>query len=163
MITKTCKRCGSQYGVKCKSWARLRKFCSKRCACLAYKETNPPERQPAWKGGKIQTNYGYIMSRVGRKYVLEHRHVMELHLGRKLKSSEDVHHVNGLKSDNRLENLIVMTKANHQEHHHRKHAKWHPCPVCGTSIKRPDTRCCSRKCAIQHGRYLGVLDIPCPK
>ena len=43
---------------------------------------------------------------------------MEEQLGRKLLASEDVHHINNNHLDNRLENLVVMTKAEHTRFHH---------------------------------------------
>jgi len=53
----------------------------------------------------------------GRKEMHVHDMVMELHLGRRLLPTECVHHINGVKTDNRLENLEVMSHAEHSRRH----------------------------------------------
>ena len=75
------------------------------------------ENAPNWKGGRSITTAGYVSLLVDGRRVLEHRHIMEQHLGRKLARNEVVHHRNENKSDNRIENLELLTKAEHSRRH----------------------------------------------
>lgn len=74
------------------------------------------DKNPGYKGGHIDEN-GYRSIYVDRKLIKEHRYVMQQHIGRKLLRSEDVHHLNGDKLDNRLENLQLLTKSEHAQLH----------------------------------------------
>jgi hypothetical protein len=74
---------------------------------------------PNWKGGKFINECGYEMTRVSPEgYRCEHRLLMEKHIGRPLRDDEIVHHINEIKADNRIENLQIMTRAEHALHHH---------------------------------------------
>ncbi len=67
---------------------------------------------------KIIDGYVYI-KRFGHpyahnNYVAEHRLAIEMFIGRYLKPEESVHHINGIRWDNRIENLMLFP--NHSEH-----------------------------------------------
>ena len=79
---------------------------------------------PNWKGGKEITKEGYVVLWISRKEkILEHRKVMEDHLGRKLTRSEVVHHINGNNADNRLSNLELTTYSKEFSRHNRGRGK----------------------------------------
>ena len=83
------------------------------------------EKSKWWNGGKTKDKFGYIHiynpehPHAVNKYVLEHRLIMESHIGRTLYKKEVVHHINKIKDDNRIENLLLFE--NNKEHllHHR--------------------------------------------
>lgn len=67
--------------------------------------SNRPPSRAVNRDGYVRLN----VRKDGR--VLEHRHVMEQHLGRRLAADENVHHINGNKTDNRLENLELWVRS----------------------------------------------------
>lgn len=109
-------------------------------------------------------NYAYVpehpnCTKTG--YVLHHRVVMENHLGRLLNADEVVHHINGDKKDNRVENLEVLGISQHSAMHGvfiGRHMVVLKCPWCGKIFKKRrndsflskkqkyDCNCCSSSC-----------------
>lgn len=141
---RACEVCGTVFHPR---WGQISRghgrFCSHKCLGIAHTgDRNPtfgverkPEqiekwratvlarggypagdRHPNWKGGKT-TAMGYVVIGDSKNRAMEHRAIMELHLGRPLTDQEIVHHINGDKKDNRIENLQVMTRAAHIKEH----------------------------------------------
>ena len=78
-----------------------------------------------WAGGTYSHSSGYIYeyapdhpaAESAKGYVLQHRLVMERHLGRYLTADELVHHINEDKEDNRIVNLEITGMSEHASHH----------------------------------------------
>jgi len=117
-IWHACIKCGKR------RWVRLirRKISGGEPVNLQYRHCNagrPGQENGSWKGGRRILRNGYVLDwlpsddffrsmATKEGYVREHRLVMAKHLNRCLLSWEVVHHRNGLKSDNRLENLELI-------------------------------------------------------
>jgi hypothetical protein len=93
---------------------------STSCGC-ALRERNKGYRgegHPCWKGGKTIDASGYVMCNVllpdgTRVRIREHRLVMRGILGRDMDPDETVHHKNGIRTDNRPENLELRLRSKH--------------------------------------------------
>ena len=97
---------------------KARGMCNKHLSKF-YKYGDPLVKMRRESGtGHIRID-GYKWNTINGKRILEHRHVMEQHLGRKLLESkyETVHHLNKDKLDNRIENLQLTTLSEHTTHH----------------------------------------------
>lgn len=162
-MDRTCRECGAMLVQRTNEKPGRfagRQFCSRPCAAAAGSRVAQEKQLAQDPPAKTIERNGYLMRWVrGRKqphgssitangtYLYVHRLVMEWHLGRELASNEVVHHVNGDRMDNRLENLRLYQS--HSEHRTDELAERHgpkpECPVCGSPVRRGRTYC-SRAC-----------------
>lgn len=121
--------CGNRKAV---GTADLLKGTVLSCGCYR-KETATKQAlanaEKKFAGRKI-TSAGYIAvhapdhpNAVAGGYVLEHRLIAEEHAGRLLEANEVVHHINHIRTDNRVENLQIMTASEHQSMHMKERHK----------------------------------------
>lgn len=114
-----------------------RKTCGRKCSNKIHTENmikNMPWRKIRPRKIGISTKYthGYKLLWMPNHpmankdgYIIEHRLIMTNHLGRLLNSWEEVHHINKIKTDNRIANLELTSK--------RKHSAYDvnvECPYC---------------------------------
>jgi len=116
-IERTCPECHSRDWIPVVTIRNALRAGTLSGYCGPCSKKKVPRKQlygkehPNWKGGRRKTPQGYIMVRrpnhpkAQNGYVQEHRLVMEKYLGRHLTSTENVHHKNNNKADNRIENL----------------------------------------------------------
>lgn len=95
-----------------------------------------------WKGHKTKHGKGYLMVKdENHNQVFEHRLVMEEKIGRKLLSTEDVHHINGNKTDNRKENLHLFKSRSDHSYFHKMKVLGRPVKLKYEYTKRGNEKC----------------------
>lgn len=131
MAIRQCEICKKTYRVK----RRTQRFCSKSCAG----KVRFGENSTTFIDGI--TTQGYRSVFVDGKRMLEHRHVMGQHLGRKLKPTEIVHHKDENKLNNAIGNLEIVTRKSHKELHNPAGLRTEThkeCRKCGRIKPRAD-------------------------
>lgn len=125
-----CDWCGNKFErMKSEFKDCERQFCNAKCYgnwksknCIAWNKGKIKEETKVYKG-RFKTVEGYIriynpnFPEDDRKYILEHRFVIEQSLGKKLSKKDKIHHINGIKDDNRLENLMISDDSKHLKLH----------------------------------------------
>ncbi len=125
-IWQACKECGAERWVEFKCGKPDTEKC-RRCAAIQnLKYIKPPKGKEhyRWAGGK-KKEHGYILVRLspddpfypmarsdGR--VREHRLIIAKELGRCLLKSEYVHHIDGVRDNNKRENLLLVSQSSHK-------------------------------------------------
>lgn len=89
------------------------------------------ENSPNWKGGVLKDHYGYIWIYQPnhpfcekKGYIRRSHLVIEKNLGRFITRTEQVHHINGVKDDDRLQNLkLFASNSEHLKFHYQQRKK----------------------------------------
>jgi len=129
-IWQACSDCGRERWVILRNGEPFSHMC-RACAAKIASRTHLGKvgtEATVWKGGRIQKVNGYIKVRIypdnpfysmadAEGYVLEHRLVMAEYLGFALGLDEDVHHKNGKRSDNNINNLELLSHVAHAAYH----------------------------------------------
>lgn len=137
---KFCSReCGYKGGSRKSNSGSFKKGEHRSCKTEFKKGEQLGSNHPLWNGGRYKISNGYIWTyapkhpRAYRNGVYEHIIVAEEKLGRHLIKGECVHHINGIKDDNRPENIITFpSNGEHMSNHLKgrkrqgKGGKWQP-------------------------------------
>lgn len=128
-IKRACKYCGKEFWIAPLTPTQVKKregqYCSEECSNTAHGIKMRGEGNSNWKGGVRDDGSGRILVYLPdhpyatqQGYVYRYRLVMEEHLGRPLLPTEVVHHINSIKDDDRVENLMLFSSNEEHSRHH---------------------------------------------
>lgn len=100
-----CLNCGKY--IEYKPYRKQTKYCSRECRSHCISRRNEKKRLPI--GSKHISNCGYVVIKTEKGWLQEHRFIMGQILDRPLEPDERVHHKNGIREDNRPENLELWS------------------------------------------------------
>lgn len=113
--------------------------------------------------GRRLHSQGYVILSGGRHGRYEHRVIAEQKLGRPLLENEHIHHINGVKTDNRPENIAIVTLFTHMHNHRRRvFTQCGYCSrdleVCPSKIKLSKSGLvfCNNHCSGKYNNGLGI-------
>jgi hypothetical protein len=160
----TCEVCGKEFSRRGTKHRGRRTFCSRPCMFSTYRGAGNPK----WRGGRITEPTGRVLvyapghpnaTLMGGTHAYEYRLIASEMLGRPLADGEIVHHINGDCTDNRPENLRVMTQSEHVKAHGMAGGNKKPrivktCMWCKATFsvqpfKESIAKYCSRTCAMR--------------
>ena len=169
-----CAYCGKEKEMR-SCGVKAKNYCD--ASCSQKDRLRKPKDHPNWKGGRRLNHDGYVEVLMpkhhrarGNNYVFEHIVVIEKKLGRKLKNDEQVHHIDGDKTNNDPKNLMALKIGQHSSvtGDERRAKNVIPCNYCGTPIyrkpyeqKKNKNSYCSRECVgygTGKGRKKGVKE-----
>lgn len=119
----------------------------KQDSILKYSESKKGEKNPNWKGGRMIFKSGHIAVLKpdhpycnNRGYIMEHRLIMEQHIGRYLTKYEHVHHIDHNPKNNNIENLLLLSSSDHaflhNEEYRLKNVTSRKCVECNIDQSR---------------------------
>jgi len=126
---RICNSCREIFIVKIKATKSTAMYCP-TCRLQILSDVNKKKKfiGTFLEEGRRLMPTGYVMKKVGKDWLAEHRVIMEEILGRPLKKGESVHHKNGIRHDNAPENLELWLGAIR----YGQRATDIHCPKCGS-------------------------------
>lgn len=117
-VELTCQWCDTTFEVLPGHNRRNRSYCGNVCRLSALNAIERYSRNPSLNARQL-SHTGYVRVWNGSRLVMEHRYVMATVIGRPLTPVERVHHINGIRHDNRPENLkLYASQAEHMREAH---------------------------------------------